>query len=122
MRGRGYGDGMPWDDATNEFDDVDNDDLSSDEFNEYEDEDECAALRGTSQCDGLCDPQCDWCLVAHHCPDECAGKPCPYDALDEGPMRAISNADTFESRRIRIDTSVRHECSSACAHLDRGEV
>lgn len=69
----------PWDDANDEYTDVDDDDLSSDEFNEYEDE--RAALRGTSQCDGLCDPRCDWCLVAHHCPDECAGGPCPYDAL-----------------------------------------
>ena len=84
----------PWDDATNEFDDVDDDDLSSDEFNEYE----RAALCGTSQCDGLCDPQCDWCLMAHHCPDECAGGPCPHDALDEGPMRALPIVELRERR------------------------
>ena len=77
----------PWDDANNEYSDVDDDDLSSYEFNEYEDE--RAALRGTSQCDGTCDPLCKWCSVAHHCPDECAGGPCPYDALGEGPMHAL---------------------------------
>lgn len=70
---------MSWDD--DDFDmDRDEADPSDDEFNEYEDE--RAALRGTSQCDNTCDPQCEWCLVAHSCPDECMGGPCPYGALD----------------------------------------
>jgi hypothetical protein len=67
------------DDMYDELDHDDYPDLSDDEFNEYDDE--RAALRGTSQCDGLCDPQCNWCMVAHHCPDECAGGVCPYDTL-----------------------------------------
>lgn len=45
------------------------------------DEDDRLALRGTSECDGLCDPMCAWCLVAHLCPDECRGGPCPYETL-----------------------------------------
>lgn len=63
--------------------DLDNDDYpdpSDDEFNEYEDE--RRAARGTSNCDGLCDPQCSWCLAAHACPDECEGSECPYESLD----------------------------------------
>jgi hypothetical protein len=71
-----------WDSGTIDYDmrnDDDYPDPSDDEFNEFEDE--RAALRGTSQCDGLCDPQCDWCLVSHHCPTDCAGNECPYDAL-----------------------------------------
>ena len=43
------------------------------------------ALRGTSECPGLCDPQCDWCLVSHACPDDCGGgDACPYEALRGG--------------------------------------
>lgn len=57
----------------------------ADDFNEYEDERQ--ALRGTSQCDGLCDPRCGWCLVAHECPIDHAGEPCPYDALEAQWMR-----------------------------------
>jgi hypothetical protein len=69
---------------TNDIDDDYDDDReypdpSDDEFAEFEDE--RAALRGTSQCDGLCIPQCDWCLVAHDCPDAHGDGPCPYDAL-----------------------------------------
>lgn len=76
---------------TDDFDDDDNyPDPSDDEFNEAEDE--RATLRGTSQCDGLCDPQCDWCLVSHHCPNECAGGPCPYDLLDARRPRFVSDA------------------------------
>lgn len=70
---------------TDEFDDYDVDDLDdidqfADHFNEYEDE--RVAARGTSQCDGLCSPQCDWCLVSHSCPEACLGDPCPYESLD----------------------------------------
>lgn len=46
-----------------------------------EDDDERSLFRGTSACDGLCDPRCDWCLVGHYCPDECLGGPCPYESL-----------------------------------------
>lgn len=68
-----------WD--ADEFDDDDDYPRpNDDEFYEYEDE--RRAARGTSQCDGLCDPRCDWCLVAHSCPDECAGGQCPYESLD----------------------------------------
>ena len=43
-------------------------------------EDEAAELRGTSQCDGLCDPLCDWCSVGHYCPQDCGGgSDCPYN-------------------------------------------
>ena len=62
-------------------DDDDYPDPSDDEFNEYEDERE--AQRGTSQCDGLCIPQCSWCMVSHACPDECAGGECPYASLEK---------------------------------------
>lgn len=56
----------------------------SDDFGLDSDEDERAAMRGTSQCDGLCDPMCDWCLAAHRCPDDCQGGVCPYEALEKG--------------------------------------
>ena len=68
-----------------EFDDCD-DDCFDGEPDEYEDEQ--AELRGTSACDGLCDPQCSWCLVAHYCPDECSGGVCPYESL------GVKRADT----------------------------
>jgi hypothetical protein len=71
----------PWDDANNEYNDVDDDCLDPfDDDNEFEDE--RASLRGTSQCDNLCDPQCDWCLVAHDCHEAHSDGPCPYDSLD----------------------------------------
>lgn len=74
---------------TDEFDDYDADDLD-DRFDEYFDihepsddyGDDRASLRGTSQCDGLCDPMCNWCLVSHSCPADCLGGPCPYESLD----------------------------------------
>lgn len=76
---------MSWDDEDDLGRDRDEADLSLDDFNEYEDE--RAAKRGTSECDNTCEPQCSWCLVAHACPDECAGGPCPYDALDKRQRR-----------------------------------
>ena len=88
---------MPWDDANSTYHDFDEDDFFDpygDEFDEYEDERRTA--RGKSECDGLCDPRCDWCLVAHSCPDECAGGPCPYESLD--PHRAHERA--FELGRL----------------------
>lgn len=57
---------------------------STDEWLERrrEDDDERRALRGTSQCDQLCDPTCDWCLAGHDCPDQCGGgDDCPYNML-----------------------------------------
>lgn len=50
-----------------------------DSVNEYEDERQANA--GTSQCDGTCQPQCNWCLVSHRCPEECAGGLCPYESM-----------------------------------------
>lgn len=46
-------------------------------------DDERRAERGTSECDGACDPQCDWCLVGHECPETCGGTEvaCPYVPL-----------------------------------------
>lgn len=65
------------------FDDFDDNrpDPSDDEFNEFEDE--RATLRGTSQCDGLCDPLCQWCSIAHDCPNDCAGNECPHVSLEK---------------------------------------
>lgn len=68
----------------NDIDDwYDEDDTGPFDFSEidWEYEDEQRALRGTSECDGYCDPQCSWCLVAHSCPADCADGECPYDAL-----------------------------------------
>lgn len=62
----------------------DDEEFSDDDYDDsYDDEsdDDRRAIRGTSECDGLCDPQCAWCLVAHLCPDDCAGGECPYEAL-----------------------------------------
>lgn len=56
--------------------DVDSRDFGPDSY-----EDDRRAARGTAECDGLCDPQCSWCLVGHVCPDECAPGPCPYASL-----------------------------------------
>jgi hypothetical protein len=53
------------------------------EWSDHESEDERRSLRGTSQCDGTCDPQCRWCLVSHECPNDCAGNVCPYESLAE---------------------------------------
>lgn len=48
-----------------------------------EQDDEARSRRGTSECDGLCDPQCNWCLVGHSCPEDCGGgEECPYVALE----------------------------------------
>lgn len=45
-------------------------------------DDEPYPVVGTSTCPGLCDPQCDWCLVGHECPEQCGGgDECPYVAL-----------------------------------------
>lgn len=69
-----------------DFDDFGGDDFSDEDDHDYGDdftaEDERQAKRGTSECDGLCDPQCSWCLVSHECPTDCAGGECPYDALE----------------------------------------
>lgn len=47
------------------------------------DQDERDELRGTSACDGICDPMCDWCLAAHECPTACGGgDACPYVGLE----------------------------------------
>jgi hypothetical protein len=82
------------DDMYDELDHDDYPDLSDDEFNEYDDE--RAALRGTSQCDGLCIPQCSWCMVAHYCPDECAGGVCPYDTLDKRRHDRVAHDESFD--------------------------
>jgi hypothetical protein len=65
-----------------DYDDDDDYPVSSPSFDEFEDEQ--AAKRGTSECDGLCLPLCNWCSVAHMCPNECAGGVCPYAALITG--------------------------------------
>jgi hypothetical protein len=69
--------GHDWDD---DYDDDDLDNTYTDS-ERYDSEDERAAKRGTSECDNTCHPQCNWCLVAHACPDDCAGGVCPYEAL-----------------------------------------
>jgi len=51
------------------------------------DDNDAEYVRGTSQCDGMCDPQCLWCLVAHSCPGDCAGGKCPYDELTKRERR-----------------------------------
>jgi hypothetical protein len=39
-------------------------------------------VRGTSTCDGLCQPACDWCNSWHECPEACGGgDDCPYEML-----------------------------------------
>jgi len=55
--------------------------MDDDEEDDYERDDEAADRRDTSECDGLCDPMCAWCLAGHYCPEDCAGGPCPYDAI-----------------------------------------
>ena len=53
--------------------------VCADPDEEYE---QLLQLRGTSECDGLCLPTCDWCLAAHVCPDHCGGEDdCPYLVL-----------------------------------------
>lgn len=79
-------------------------DPSDDDFGEFEDEQ--ASLRGTSQCDGLCDPQCDWCLVAHHCPDECTGGTCPYAEL---AALLHTEFDALDGRAVVLPNGVRIE-------------
>ncbi len=75
---------MPWDDANNEFNDADDDDLDNTyiDGDRHDSPEDDRALRGTSQCDSTCDPQCQWCLVAHDCDDICQAGHCPYDALE----------------------------------------
>jgi hypothetical protein len=109
----------PWDDASGEYNDVDDDyhDPSDDEFNEYEDE--RAALRGTSQCDGTCDPQCDWCLVSHDCPDAHGDGPCPYDSLDAEHDAIRKELDALDGpivlpNDVRIEVL---ECNGNAAEL-----
>lgn len=54
----------------------------ADEEERREFDEERRAAHGTSLCDGGCDPMCDWCLVAHACPDQCGGgDSCPYVGL-----------------------------------------
>lgn len=96
------------DDLDDDYDDYP--DPSDDEFDEYEDERRTA--RGTSECDGLCDPRCDWCLVAHDCPDDCAGGECPYESLDPqlAEMRAydLGQRDAMDgTKRLRFGASVK---------------
>jgi hypothetical protein len=82
--------------AAEGLDEDDSPDSLDGEFDEYEDE--RRAARGTSECDGLCHPQCDWCLVAHSCPDDCAGGPCPcpYESLDP----SLGHERAFELGRL----------------------
>lgn len=99
---------------TDEFNDYDANDLDKiDEYADYfaEYEDECVAARGTSQCDGLCLPQCNWCLVSHSCPDDCLGGPCPYESLDPGMVgerdRALGFLDAVDgTKRERLTQGV----------------
>ena len=68
--------------ADQDDDDWTDDEDSYDEDDWREHEDEKRANRGTSQCDQLCDPTCNWCLVGHDCPDQCGGgDDCPYEVL-----------------------------------------
>lgn len=110
-----------WEDDSDEaLDQAEIDSLDDDDFdNSYTDsdrydspEDDAAELRVASQCDGCCDPQCDWCLVGHRCPDECADGPCPYEALD--PRMAKDRAHAFgyidafnDTKRARLTQFVR---------------
>jgi hypothetical protein len=52
---------------------------------EYDFDDDRESRRGTSECDGTCVPQCDWCLVSHSCPTDCTdqGLECPYEGMRE---------------------------------------
>lgn len=109
---------------TDEFDGYDADDLDDiDQFDECFDiheasddyEDERAAARGTSQCDGLCSPQCDWCLVSHSCPDDCLGGPCPYESLDpsmvgerDRGLGFLDAQDGTKHKRLEQGVSRRH--------------
>jgi hypothetical protein len=50
-----------------------------------ESDDERRAARGTSECDGSCDPMCNWCLLGHECPESCGGgSACPYTQAERG--------------------------------------
>ena len=69
--------------------------------------DDAAPLRGTSQCDGRCDPICDWCLIAHDCPSACKGGICPYElqVIEDihGPYYAAGVYDAIEkTKRARL--------------------
>jgi hypothetical protein len=109
----------------NDLEDHDANDLDDvDQFDEYFDihepsddyEDECASLRGTSQCDGLCDPQCDWCMISHSCIElECVGGPCPYELLDPSLYgnrdHTLGSLDAFDGtkrKRLMKGVSRRH--------------
>lgn len=67
-----------------EIESLDDDDLDNSytDSERYDDEDDRDDLRGTSQCDGTCEPQCDWCLVSHSCPEDCAGGACHNHARE----------------------------------------
>ena len=59
-----------------------------DEELERELEERKSEERGTAACDGLCDPICTWCLLAHPCPEECGGgSACPYTHQSEEELR-----------------------------------
>ena len=64
-----------------------------------------SAACGTSQCDGLCLPQCDWCLVSHSCPEDCLGGSCPYESLDPSMVgerdRGLGHADAVGGAKRR---------------------
>lgn len=98
-------------DMDDEFDDDDYGLTEADLLDEYDDERE--AKRGTSECDNTCDPQCNWCLVAHACPDECAGGVCPYESLD--PQLAEYRAYDL-GQRDAIDGTKRKRFA---AHVNR---
>jgi hypothetical protein len=100
---------MDDDDILDDYDGID--EGSDDDRNEYEDE--RAAKRGTSECDNTCDPQCNWCLVAHACPEDCAGGPCPYESLD--PQLAEYRAYDL-GQRDAMDGTKRKRFS---AHVNR---
>ena len=66
-----------------------------DDCDDDRDDDE-TGRRGTSECDGMCVPTCQWCVVSHTCPDDCDGDDCPYEALaaeeDARPALAVVEA------------------------------
>lgn len=87
-----------------EIESLDDDDLDNSytDSERYDDEDDRDDLRGTSQCDGTCEPQCDWCLVSHSCPEDCAGAECPYDALTKvNAARSVADLTDDEIAKLR---------------------
>lgn len=87
------------------------DDWSDDDLEDYADFfeiDEDEDTRGTSQCNGTCDPICDWCLIAHDCPNACKGGICPYELQTiediHGPHYAAGVYDAIEkTKRARLN-------------------